>query len=193
MSVFSLYFQLGMTHILDWNGYDHILFIIALCAIYSLSDWRKILVLVTAFTIGHSITLALVTLDIITINASLIEFIIPITIFVTALSNIISAHRPVQISRISLNYFYALFFGLIHGMGFSNYLKSIMGKSSSMVTELFAFNIGLEIGQIVIVLGYLFLTFMIVGILKTKRKTWSLITSIIVLGVSLHLIYESTF
>src|SRR5712671_4887226 len=120
MGEFPLYFGLGREHILDYvNGYDHILFVLALCAVYLVHDWKKILILVTAFTIGHSITLALATLSIITVNAGRIEFLIPLTIFVTAIANLFRKEEALNQKPIQINYFFALFFGLIHGMGFS--------------------------------------------------------------------------
>ena len=129
MSEFALYFDLGKEHILDTNGYDHILFVIALCIVYSLHEWKKVLILVTAFTLGHSVTLALSTLEIITVKAELIEFLIPVTIFITAASNIAGKANTPTDGSMKLNYAYAAFFGLIHGMGFSNYLRAILGKS----------------------------------------------------------------
>ena len=123
MSSFSLYFSLGYEHILDPNGYDHVLFIIALCAVYLLRDWKKVLILITAFTIGHSITLALSTLQIVNIRADIIEFLIPLTIFITAMSNVLKRKSTISPRHVQSNYFYALFFGLIHGLGFSNYLR----------------------------------------------------------------------
>ena len=129
MSQFGLYFQLGKEHILDYaNGYDHILFVLALCAVYLLRDWKKILILITAFTIGHSLTLALSVFEVVKINAKLIEFLIPVTIFITALSNIIKRGPTYSETLVQLNYAYALFFGLIHGLGFSGYLKALLGK-----------------------------------------------------------------
>src|ERR1700754_2557181 len=114
MTDFSLYFQLGWQHICDWAGYDHILFVTVLCGTYLLADWRKVLVLVTAFTIGHSITLALSVLNVIHINTSLIEFLFLFTIVFTSLVNVLKKNRTVTPMR--LNYTRAFFFGLIHGM-----------------------------------------------------------------------------
>src|SRR5688500_13402623 len=129
MSEFKLYFILGKDHILDYaNGYDHILFVVALCTLYQLRDWKQVLILVTAFTLGHSITLALATLEIITVKAELIEFLIPLTIFITAASNIFKREDSFSGRAMYINYFYAAFFGLIHGLGFSNYLRSILGR-----------------------------------------------------------------
>lgn len=152
MSEFSLYFGLGKEHILDYlNGYDHILFVLALCAVYSVHDWKKILILVTAFTIGHSITLALATLEIISVKGELIEFFIPLTIFITAAGNLFRTEKSVDKSNVQLNYVFALFFGLIHGLGFSNFLRSLLGKDHGIVSQLLAFNLGLELGQIIVV------------------------------------------
>src|SRR5687767_1448094 len=152
MNDFGIYFSLGKDHILDYsNGYDHILFVIALCALYQMRDWKQVLILVTAFTLGHSLTLALSTLDIISVRADLIELLIPVTILITAVSNIFRKEDNLSTRDLQINYFYAGFFGLIHGLGFSTYLKAILGKNQSIVSQLFAFNIGLEFGQIIIV------------------------------------------
>ncbi len=193
MSEFELYFGLGKDHILDYkNGYDHILFVVALCALYLIRDWRKLLILVTAFTIGHSITLALATLEIISVNQNLIEFLITVTIFITAVSNIF---RNTEISDRTtyINYGYALFFGLIHGMGFSNYLRSILGKDRSIVTQLFAFNLGLEVGQIIIVGVFLFIAFILVDLFTVNRRDWKLVISSIITGIALLMMKDKIY
>jgi len=182
MQDFPLYFELGWQHILDWKGYDHILFVMVLCGTYLLSDWKKVLILVTAFTIGHSITLALSVLKIIHIKTDLIEFLIPVTILITAASNILAGKsRP---KGVQLKYILALFFGLIHGLGFSNYLNSLLGKSTSIVTELFAFNAGLEFGQIIIVLGILLISFILINLFKVKKWDWNFFLSSAIFGIS---------
>lgn len=193
MGQFELYFQLGKDHILDYkHGYDHILFIVALCAVYLMRDWKKILILVTAFTIGHSITLALSTLDIISVNQELIEFLIPVTIFITATSNIF---RSTELSDRTtyVNYGYALFFGLIHGLGFSNYLKTILGKAGSIVTPLFAFNVGLELGQIIIVSIFLIISFILVDLFTVNRRDWKMVLSAVIAGMALLLMKDKIF
>ena len=182
MQDFYLYFELGWQHILDWQGYDHILFILALCGIYTVSDWRKVLILITAFTIGHSITLALNVLNFLNIHTALIEFLIPVTIIITALSNIINK-RP-KPKSLKTKYFLALCFGLIHGMGFSNYLKSLLGKTSNILWELLAFNLGLEFGQVVIVIAALFISFILIWIVKIKRWDWTFFLSSAIFGIS---------
>jgi len=183
MQDFPLYFELGWQHILDWKGYDHILFVMVLCGTYALAEWKKVLILVTAFTIGHSITLALSVLKIITVNTNLIEFLIPVTILLTAGANILSG-KSKQKGGVQLKYILALFFGLIHGMGFSNYLNSLLGKSTNIVAELFAFNIGLEFGQIIIVIGVLMLSALLVNVFRVKKWDWNFFLSSAIFGIS---------
>src|SRR5690606_30408879 len=125
-------------------------FIIALCAVYLFRDWKKVLILVTAFTIGHSLTLALATTGWIRVNSDVIEFLIPVTIALTAFFNILKP-KPSKSRGIQTNYVFALFFGLIHGLGFSNYLRALLGRESSLFEPLLAFNLGLEVGQLFIV------------------------------------------
>lgn len=187
--MFSTFLDLGFDHISDIKAYDHILFIVALCGVYQLKQWRNVVILVTAFTIGHSLTLALAALDIVHVPSDLIEFLIPVTIFLTALFNLIrKGKKP---ARMKLNYAIALFFGLIHGMGFSNYFRALMGRESEIVMPLFAFNIGVELGQLCIVLAILLLGFLCTGILKLKQKYWVFAISILAALVSLKLMWET--
>lgn len=192
MNQFQLYFKLGIQHILDLNGFDHILFIIALCAIYLVRDWKRVLILVTAFTLGHSLTLAFATLGWLKVNSDLIEFLIPITIAVTALFNIMKP-KPVNSRGIQANYLFALFFGLIHGLGFSNYLQALLGKERSLFQPLLGFNLGLEVGQLAIVGIFLLASSIWVGIFGTNRKEWTLVISAVVLGMSLMMIIDTKF
>ena len=191
MSSFQLYFKLGLQHILDIQGFDHILFVLALCAVYVARDWKKILILITAFTIGHSLTLALATFNVIQIRSDVIEFLIPVTIAFTALATLFNP-KPSTGRGIQLNYLFAVFFGLIHGLGFSNYLKALLGKESSIWQPLLSFNIGLEVGQIVIVASYLLLTTLI-NLVGVNRKEWTLVVSAFVLGVACMLMLETKF
>ena len=193
MEQFKLYFQLGTEHILDINGYDHILFVIALCAIYAAQDWKKVLILVTAFTIGHSITLALSALDIIHFQSDVIEFFIPVTIFITAFANIIRKQNTLKPGFVNLNYFFGLFFGLIHGLGFSNYLKSLLGRNESIVSPLLAFNLGLELGQIIIVLVFVFISFLFIDLFNVARRDWNLVISSAVAGIAITIMLETKF
>jgi hypothetical protein len=193
MGEFQLYFGLGKDHILDYaNGHDHILFVLSLCAVYVVSDWKRIFVLVTAFTIGHSITLALATLSIISINSSLVEFLIPLTIFITSCSNLFKKEKS-STRIIQANYLMALFFGLIHGMGFSNYLKALLGKDQSILSQLLAFNLGLEFGQIVIVGVFMVICFTLVDLMKVNRRDWKMVLSSAIAGIALVLIKDRIF
>ena len=196
MTDFEIFLPLGFQHITDLKGYDHILFVIALCAIYRLKNWKKVAFLVTAFTIGHSITLALATLNLITYSTKLIELLIPITIVLTCLINFFhkSAEYSLDIEKPSLfRYPVAVMFGLIHGMGFSNYLKSLLGKEQSIWQPLLAFNIGLELGQLVIVVIVLIISSLMLDIFRVKKHNWNLILSGIVLGIALTLIRDAEF
>ena len=194
MNDFSLYFGLGKDHILDYvNGYDHILFVVALGAIYLVRDWKRILILVTAFTIGHSITLALATLRIISVKTNLIEFLIPLTIFVTAFSNLFRNEESIPRQPIQTNYALALFFGLVHGMGFSNYLRAILGKSQHIASPLLAFNIGLEFGQIIVVLLFLAASFILVDLIGVSRRDWKMVLSSAIAGIAIILMKDRIF
>jgi cytochrome bd-type quinol oxidase subunit 2 len=189
MQDFGLYFNLGREHIADLAGYDHILFVTALCLRYLVQDWKKILVLVTAFTVGHSVTLALSVLDYISISTKWIEFLIPVTIVITALTNVLTSNKQTS-SKVYVIYSLALFFGLIHGLGFSNYLKSLLGKDTNIVTELLAFNIGLEVGQLVIVVAVMLLSLICVRLLKIHRRDYLLFASGAIFGIALLMAIE---
>lgn len=191
MSEFQLYTELGLAHILDMTAYDHIVFVIALCAIYQFKDWRKVLVLVTAFTIGHSLTLALATLDVVVFSSRIIEILIPITILITALVNVLRPSKEIAEGEVEkkgtrkwFKYGLALFFGFIHGMGFSNYLRALLEESDSLVMPLFAFNIGLEIGQIAIVLSILSIAYIVISIGNAKAREWNLFISGLSFGIA---------
>ena len=190
MTTFGLYLSLGIDHIADLAGYDHILFLMALCAVYSLKEWAKVLILVTAFTLGHTLTLALATMDLIRISTSLIEFLIPLTIIITGIWNIVQRSGSNNTLSHRFKYAIALFFGLIHGLGFSNYLRSLLGSEQDLILPLFSFNLGLELGQIMIVLAVLLVSYVLVNFTGMKRKEWNLILSGAAIGVSLILCVE---
>ncbi|HRI21868.1 MAG TPA: HupE/UreJ family protein [Panacibacter sp.] len=176
MSDFSIFFPMGVEHITDLNGLDHILFIAALCLRYMWSDWKKLLVLVTAFTIGHSITLALSTLNVIDLSQSITEFLIAVTIIITALNNCFVKDFTYK-NKYPAIYFFALCFGLIHGLGFSTLLKSMLGKDQSIVVQLLSFNLGLEAGQLIIVTAILLVSFILVSVFKINRRAYLLFAS----------------
>lgn len=170
MSDFAIYFTTGWHHILSWYSFDHILFILALSSIYLVENWKQVLILVTAFTIGHSVTLALSVYEIVRFNAKWVEFLIPCTILTTSIFNFfIKDFKP---GSLRLNYFLALFFGLIHGMGFANSIRFMLASDESIALPLISFNVGLEAGQIVIVFALLLLSYLFVNKIGFSRKLW---------------------
>jgi hypothetical protein len=187
MQDFTFYFQLGTEHILTFDALDHILFVAALCLRYLWQDWKKVVVLVTAFTIGHSLTLALSALDYIHVNADWIEFFIPLTIAATCVNNIFQ--RREKQKRLPLIYFFALFFGLIHGLAFAGQFLSLEGKEG-LIAHLLAFNVGIEAAQLLIVLIVLLLSFAVVQLLKLSRTVWLRGASAVILVVSLFWAYK---
>tara|TARA_Y100001960_G_scaffold57523_1_gene59283 strand:- start:571 stop:1149 length:579 start_codon:yes stop_codon:yes gene_type:complete len=191
MEEFKTWFFIGFDHILNYQALDHILFILALVVIYDFSMIKKIIFLITAFTIGHSITLALSALEVISYDQRMIEFAIPLTIVITSLSNIINRKNN-SIKFVSANYLIALVFGLIHGLGFANYLKALLFKRN-IILELFSFNIGIEVAQIIVVLAFLFLSFFISKLMFKKRENWVLFVSSAIFGISLMLTLNAKF
>lgn len=165
-------------------------FLIALVASYDFNDWKKILWLATAFTIGHTITLVLCALELVYPDYSVIEFIIPFTILFTALLNLRSVgRRPCR--SMGIKYMLTVLFGLIHGMGFSGYFRMLVGKSESIISPLVGFNIGVEIGQLMFLLAYLIITSLIVGFFKVKDKSRIVFTMGLCVGISLILIIDT--
>ncbi len=196
-SSFSAFLQLGFEHISDLNGYDHILFIVALCAVYQLSEWKKVAILVTAFTIGHSLTLALAALDIVRFPGAWIEFLIPVTILSTALFNVLRKESKgtgtaLFNRKININYGFALLFGLIHGMGFSNFFRASLmpGEENTFLSQLLAFNIGVELGQLLIVAFILMSAFVGMQVLKIQKREWNLFVSGAAAGLSMIMALE---
>jgi hypothetical protein len=192
MHEFWMYTQIGFNHIANLSGMDHILFVAALCIRYQLSDWKKWLILVTAFTIGHSVTLVLSVFNYLDFATNWIEFLIPVTILITSISNMFVKKFTFN-TKFPVIYFFALFFGLIHGLGFSFYLKSLLGIQQNIAPALLAFNVGLEIGQIIIVMAILVISFIFVMLLKAPRRDFILIVSGGILALSLQMSIERYF
>jgi HupE / UreJ protein len=188
MQDLGFYFELGCQHIIAWDALDHLLFVLALSAIYLTNNWKQVLVLITAFTIGHSLTLALSVYDIVRVADKWVEFLIPCTIIVTAVLNLLE--KDYNSKSLRLNYFLALFFGLIHGLGFANAIRFMLAKDQSIGWSLFSFNIGLEAGQIVVVTGILFLSFLAVNKAGLKRKWWVWILSVVALSIAFKMAWE---
>jgi hypothetical protein len=190
MQDFNLYFRLGTEHILTWEAMDHLLFVTALCLRYLIKDWKKVIVLVTAFTIGHTITLALSALGYIQLPTKWIEFLIPVTIIATAINNLVQKLSQVEIpSKLPLIYFFALFFGLIHGMAYANTFLSLEGKVG-LVPHLLAFNLGIEVAQLLVVAIILLISFIFVQVLGFPRLWWVRSASTLILIASVKMAFE---
>ncbi|CAM3965250.1 HupE/UreJ family protein [Flavobacterium weaverense] len=192
MSEFWIYFQIGLKHVLDINAYDHVLFLIALAVPFSFNDWKRVILLVTLFTIGHTMALMLSVFGIVTIKVDVVEFLIPITILLTALFNLFTAGKSSKKENINLVFFITLFFGIIHGLGFSNYFKSILGgTASSKVLPLSEFALGIEAAQIVVVFVVLVLSYIVQTIFRFSKRDWTLVMSAFVIGIVVPMIIES--
>jgi hypothetical protein len=180
--MFETYLNLGIRHILDWNAIDHILFIVVMICVYRLRDWKKIILIVSAFTIAHTISLALSVYKIVSINSSIVELLIAVTILITCLENIFFK------KWIKHRIFLAGFFGIIHGLGFSNYLKSLLSKTDSVLVPLFSFNLGVEIGQLILVAVVLFVLFLLDRISRLNRNSLIVLLSAVSGAYSVYLI-----
>lgn len=193
MSVFQTYLQLGFFHIFNLQAYDHLVFLLALCAPYAAAEWRRVVALVTSFTIGHSITLALATLGFVQYNARMIEILIPLTILLTSLLNLRQASQDTRRQPLlwALPNLLAAVFGLIHGLGFSSYLRELLGHSSRPVAELLAFNIGVELGQLLIVALILLVGFVLLRAAQVARRDWILVVSGAAGGIAVILLLQN--
>jgi hypothetical protein len=172
---------MGWNHIIDFGAYDHILFITVLCALFQLYEWKKVLTIITAFTIGHSVTLALSALDTIFIPTKIVEVLIPATIVITGISNVVSKQQ-ITITKtfdkkVLKNYLIALCFGFIHGMGFANNFKFMLGNSANIVKQLFAFNIGIELGQIFVIIIIMATYYVFIKLFGIKHRDWTIFLS----------------
>ncbi|WP_300598508.1 HupE/UreJ family protein [Niabella sp.] len=187
MNSFWFYFVEGWRHIISLDALDHQLFILALAVIYTFKEWKQVLILVTAFTVGHSLTLALSVFDLLRVPSAWVEFLIPLTIVCTALWNVL---RRNQIRQIRTNYFLALFFGLIHGLGFANTIRLMLASDESVGTGLLGFNLGLEAGQVMVVLAILLITKLVVGRIRIPQRIYIFVVSAIVFILSLKMALE---
>ncbi|MES2513931.1 MAG: HupE/UreJ family protein [Bacteroidota bacterium] len=195
MNEFWLWFNTGREHILDWNGYDHVLYVISLCALFSVKDWKRLVILITAFTIGHSLTLAVSALNIVIVKQSIIEVLIPLTILATCIVNIVYRKRLESSGRrtnynYKFNYTLALLFGFIHGMGFSYVLKSMLGKEQGVFSPLLSFNLGLEFGQLIIVSAMLLISFFLGRFTRIKKPDAVFFISSALFGIAFLLFIQ---
>jgi hypothetical protein len=192
MEEFSTFLKLGFQHITDPGAYDHLLFIVTLCAAFGLADWKKVLILITAFTLGHSLTLALSALQVIQVPSALVEMLIPVTILLTSLNNVLrpKTEGPLFAGVLLLSYLFALLFGLIHGMGFAGYFSTLLGSEDHIVKPLFAFNVGVELGQLSIVVVLFALLALISQFKSIRQREWNLYLSGAGGGVALTMIID---
>jgi hypothetical protein len=192
MSEFWIYFQICLKHVLDIHAYDHVLFLTALTTPYAFKDWKRILLLVTVFTVGHTLALLLSVFGIIAVKANLVEFLIPITILVAAIFNLFTAGKASKNESVNLVFFLTLFFGIIHGLGFSNYFKTILGGTpSSKLVPLLEFALGIEAAQLIVVFVVLILSYIVQTVFRFSKRDWALVMSAFIIGVVIPMIVES--
>ncbi|MBB6682046.1 HupE/UreJ family protein [Aequorivita sp. 609] len=189
MSDFWLYFNLGLNHVLDWRAYDHVLLLIVLSAAYTFSSWKRLLILVTLFTIGHTLSLVLVNYKVISVSSSVIEFLIPITILVAAVYNLITAKKHKKNDKMTVFYVLTLFFGLIHGLGFATFFTAL--ESEGKLLPLLQFALGIEAAQIIVVIVLLIFAFIFQSIFRFNKRDWILVLSSIVIGMVIPMLVDN--
>ena len=189
MSDFLLYLKLGLTHVLDWQAYDHILFLIVLVAAYNFSNWKRIFILVSLFTIGHTVSLLLVNYSVVAISSKWVEFLIPVTILVAAFYNLLTSGKNNRSEKVGLFYVITIFFGLVHGFGFATYYKMITGGNE--ILPLFEFALGIELAQIIVVTIVLIFSFIFQSVLRFNKKDWVLVVSSIVIGLVIPMLQNN--
>jgi hypothetical protein len=185
--------EYGINHVLDINAYDHVLFLIVLTVPYIFKDWKRVLLLVTMFTLGHTLSLVLSTYGVVSVNATLVELLIPITILVVALFNVFTAGKGAQKERVGVLFLSTLFFGLIHGLGFAREFQILLGGHDSKLLMLLEFALGIEIAQIIIVFIVLFLGYVAQTIFRFSKRDWIMVISAIVVGLVIPMILNSEF
>lgn len=183
----------GINHVLDINGYDHVLFLIVLTVPYLFKDWKRVLLLVTTFTVGHTLSLILAAYGVVRVNGQLVEFLIPISILIVALFNVFTAGKGAQKERVGVLFFTTLFFGLVHGLGFAREFRMLVGGSDNKLLTLVEFALGIEIAQIIIVFVVLILGYIMQTIFRFSKRDWIMVISAIVVGLVIPMILESDF
>ncbi|WP_299258401.1 HupE/UreJ family protein [uncultured Aquimarina sp.] len=191
MSEFWLYLKLGFHHVLDWQAYDHILFLIVLTVAYTFDNWKRILLLVTLFTLGHTTSLFLAVYDVVSVNSKLVEFLIPLTILAAAIFNVFTAGKTAGKNKIGVLYATTIFFGLIHGLGFSSFFNAISSNVSSKILPLMEFALGIELAQLIVVIIVLIISFIIQTIFRFSKRDWMLVISSIVIGMVIPMIISN--
>jgi len=185
--------EYGINHVLNINAYDHVLFLIALTVPYIFKDWKRVLLLVSIFTLGHTLSLVLAAYDLVRIDGQIIEFLIPVTILIVALFNVLTAGKGAQKEKIGVLFFSTLFFGLIHGLGFAREFHMLAGKTDNKFFLLIEFALGIEISQVIIVFTVLFLGFLVQTLFRFSKRDWIMVISAIVVGLVIPMILKSDF
>jgi HupE / UreJ protein len=192
MSDFWIFFKVGLQHVLDINGYDHLLFLIALTVPYAFKDWKRMLILVSVFTLGHTLALFLSVFNVLVVKSVWVELLIPFTILITAFFNLLTAGKSSKQDSITFIGGVTLFFGIIHGLGFSNYFKALLpGKPTDKLAPLLEFALGIEAAQIIIILLVLLLSFVVQTLFRFNKRDFTLIMSAFVIGVVVPLILNN--
>jgi hypothetical protein len=185
---FMFFLKEGFYHVLDINALDHVLFFIAVSIVFTIKQWKKVLLLVSIFTVAHTITFTLSSYNIIYINKNLVEFLIPVTILITTINNSLKSIKNQKIIRV--NYYFTFVFGLIHGLGFSSYFKMLIDKNDSILVPLLEFALGIELVQILIVSVIIMLNTLVINYVKIKNKHWTLFVSFLLLIKIIPMIFN---
>ena len=185
--------EYGINHVLDINAYDHVLFLIVLSIPYVFKDWKRVLLLVSMFTLGHTLSLVLAAYNAVTVNASVVEFLIPITILVVALFNVFTSGKGAQREKVGVLFLSTLFFGLVHGLGFAREFKMLLGDTENKLVLLLEFALGIELAQVIIVFVVLFLGYIVQAIFRLTKRDWIMVISAIVVGLVIPMILNSDF
>ncbi|HEX8576953.1 MAG TPA: HupE/UreJ family protein [Flavobacterium sp.] len=192
MSEFLAYFEIGLRHVLDIQAYDHVLFLIALTVPYAFKDWKRVLLLISVFTLGHTVALFLSVFGFVAIRVSLVEFLIPVTILITAVFHLFTAGKTSKNEGVSIISFITLFFGIIHGLGFSNYFNTLLGgTTTSKILPLLEFALGIETAQIIVVVVALIISYFIQTFFRFSKRDWTLVMAAFVIGVVVPMLIES--
>lgn len=191
MQEFWFYIKLGLQHVLDINAYDHILFLAALALPFTFKSWKNVLLLATVFTFTHCLALVLSVYEVLVIDASYIEFLIPVTIVGTALFNLVESRDRKDDKAIWFHVLVTGIFGLVHGFGFSNYFKMMIMGEEDKFAPLLGFAGGIELSQVVIVLLVLMLAYVVQTIFKVKQSLFVMVGSILIILITLPLLYET--
>lgn len=191
LDAFLINVKYGINHVLDLNAYDHILFLIVLTVPYLFKDWKRVFLLVTMFTLGHTISLFLAVYGKVSVSSSIIEFLIPVTIFIVAIFNVFTSGKGAQKEKIGILFFSTLFFGLVHGLGFASEFRMYIGKASSKLIPLLEFALGIEIAQIIIVFLVLFLGYVFQTVFRFNKRDWVMVISAVVVGLVIPMLLNN--